>query len=200
MANLDKSKLSSDGGDGVASCHGSVLVGEDGQAGDRLIPERVSVGTCQPHRFDGDGVVQTHALLCVVSLTTRPHDLAGADLGCHGENHRCLSVMGSVYRVRGSATIPAGGLPTVTLHAAAIIIVCIHQVVMLQILTPLPEGGTPLGEGQVVQVVGHGSFRLIDLSLQGRVSASLPEWSPSLLSHGQGSERGRTRCRESERT
>jgi len=34
---LDESMPCHDGGDGVASCHGSVLVGEQGQARDRLI-------------------------------------------------------------------------------------------------------------------------------------------------------------------
>ena len=37
VPHLDKSKLRSDGGDGVASCHESVLVGEQGQGGDRFI-------------------------------------------------------------------------------------------------------------------------------------------------------------------
>ena len=55
--------------------------------------------------------------------------------------------------------------------------------------------------GAVGLRVGHGSFRLVDaVSLQGRVSGSLPGWTPSLLSHGQGSGRGRTRCRGSGRT
>jgi len=91
-----------DGEDLVSACHGdgvvmmgapprgggSVVVSEQGEAGDRLMPERVGMGACQPHRFDGDGVGQSHGLLCVVSITTRPDDLTGADLGCHGEDHR----------------------------------------------------------------------------------------------------------------
>jgi len=39
-----------------------------------------------------------------------------------------------VYRVRGSATIPAGAFPTVTLEAAGIVIVGVHQVVVLTVL------------------------------------------------------------------
>jgi len=49
-------------------------------------------------------------------------------------------LMGLVYRVRGSATIPADGFPTVTLSTAAVVGVCIHQVVMLGKHPPIGQG------------------------------------------------------------
>lgn len=83
VPNLDKSELSSDGGDHVSACHGSVLVGEQGEAGDRLSVPGGGGAACQPHRFDGDGEILPHGLLCVVCLATCPHCLAGGEVGCH---------------------------------------------------------------------------------------------------------------------
>lgn len=60
---------------------GSVL--ECGQGGDRLIVPGGGGAACQPHRFDGDGEILPHGLLCVVSLATCPHGLARGEIGCH---------------------------------------------------------------------------------------------------------------------
>jgi len=85
---LNESMLCHDGGDGVASCHGSVLVGEDGQAGDCLVTVAIGVCTRQPLGFDGDGQLLPHGLLSGLCLATCPHDAAGGEVGCHGEDHR----------------------------------------------------------------------------------------------------------------
>ena len=88
-----------------------------------------------------------------------------------------------------------GGLPI-----GAVGHTCLGGVVE-ELIVLNPEGDVP---GLVVcptVVGGHGLVRLVDVfSLQGQVSGSLPGWTPSPLSHGQGSGRGRTRCPESERT
>ena len=95
-----------DGGDGVASCHGSVVVGEQGQGSECLISELLSVGTCQPLALNSDGEESATCLGCVVSLATCPHDAAGAEVGCHGEDH-VMDAMGGV----------GGGGVTATRHA-----------------------------------------------------------------------------------
>jgi len=72
----------------------------------------------------------------------------------------CLCVW-LVYRVRGSATIPAGAFPTVTLEAAGIVIVGVHQVVVLTVLIE----AVGLGVGVAVSEGSgcHGWSRLVDV-------------------------------------
>lgn len=76
---LNESMPCHDGGDGVASCHGSVLMSEQGQSGERLITVAVRVGACEPLALDGDGQFQSHGLLGGLCLATRPHDAAGGE-------------------------------------------------------------------------------------------------------------------------
>jgi hypothetical protein len=80
-------------------------------------------------------------------------------------------IIGLEGRGAGGGVASVAIIPTVTLPAAAVVVVSGHEVIMLQILTPLPEGSAPLGEGQVVGqvVVGHGlgSFDVCILQGQG---------------------------------
>lgn len=113
-----------------------------------------------PHRFDGDGHLQTHALLCVVSLATRPHGLAGGEAGCLREDHGSVRVIcGQSTGGSASATIPAGSCPTVTLHAAAVEVISIEAIIEVEAVEveDLTRHVCDLGE----QGVFHGSVRLV---------------------------------------
>jgi len=74
-----------DGQDVITSRHGSVLVGEQGQAGDRLIVPLLSEHASDPRTLYGDGVARArHAgLIMGGMLATCPHGLAGGEVGCH---------------------------------------------------------------------------------------------------------------------
>jgi len=173
--------------------HGSVLVGEQGQACQRLISELRGMGTCQPGCLHSDGHLQPHGLLCALSGATCPHDGAGGEVGCHGHDHDKGSegVGGGGGGV--SATIPAGGLPTVALSTAAVVGVCIHQVVMLGQHPPIGEGlvltSLEVVAGLVVHVV----------SLQGRDAQRHSVWDTSHIVTARRSACALVICRPADR-
>lgn len=72
----------------LISCHGSL---KGGDSGDCLSSVAVGVSTRDPLALYGEGQILPHGLGGIVSLATCPHDAAGGEVGCHGENHR-LSV------------------------------------------------------------------------------------------------------------
>jgi hypothetical protein len=89
-----------------------------------------------------------------------PPNLAGGEVRALGEREAHWLIADGVSLQGGGspATIPVGGLPTVTLGTALIIIVGIHQVVVLAIQEAVVVLGALVGA--VGGGAGHGSFRL----------------------------------------
>ena len=84
---LCKHVSSSEGGDGVASCHGSVL--ECGEFGDRLIMVNLSELCCPYGSRDAHGVDHLRALIpgCAIVTVGDPDGLTVSEAGSRGESH-----------------------------------------------------------------------------------------------------------------
>ena len=190
VPHLDKSKLGSDGGDGVASCHGSVLVSEQGQGSDCLCMVAVSVGACDPLALYGQGQIDASGLGGGLCLATRPDDAAGGEVRGRGEDHGSVSCDLRVsYRRSGS--VPIADVPDAPLSIAVGV-----AVTNLDCLQALVAGvAVPQGEvGALVAVKpdlicfgqGHGSFRFDAVSLQGQALSGRAPRTPRTLSQPGG--------------
>jgi hypothetical protein len=97
-----------------------------------------------------------------------PPNLAGGEVRALGEReaHWLIADVVSLQGGRRSAPIPAGSLPTVPLHTAAVDLIGIEAIIEVEAIEveDLARGVLNLREAGVEF---HGSFRLIDLSLQG---------------------------------
>ena len=86
-------------------CHGSVVVGEQGEGGDRLIVEGIGMDACPPPRLGGADLTSEAGLGCGLCLAGDPHGLPGFEVrALRVDGHR-LSVV-DVVSLQGGQRQP----------------------------------------------------------------------------------------------